>query len=97
MAPEHSPYIALYRDAAERRPYGARWKALYVSTPGSLTGQPVRHPRTGEEMEFHSAREAVAFLVKHHGAVKGDIVRTYLPRYEGKTGFYAVPDRLYPV
>ena len=89
-------YIALYRDASDARPYGARWKALFVSTPGSLTGSPVRHPRTGEEMEFHSATEAARFVVEHHGAVRGDIVRTFLPRYEGKAGFHALPDRFYP-
>ncbi len=90
-----SCYISLYRDASNAPRYGARWKALFVTEPGSLTGQPVRD-HSGEEMEFHSMRDAVEHLVVRHGAVRGDIVRVFLPRYEGKTGFHAVPDNAFP-
>ncbi len=88
-------YIAVYQDAASVRPYGMRWKALFVTAPGDLTGQPVRD-RRGDEVEFRSMRDAVAFLVREHGAERGDIIRTYLPRYEGLEGFYALPDSAYP-
>ncbi len=90
-------FLSVYRDAGANRPYGARWKALFVSAPGELTGGSVAQYRGGgwQDAEFKTMRDAIRFCEKEHGAIFGDVFRVFLPRYEGLKGFYRVPRKFF--
>lgn len=85
-------YITLYRDASHWRPYGARWKAMFVSEPGALTGIPIRiaAARGGlasPEGEWRTMQQAVRAICGSTFGPRfphGYITRAYLPRYEGR-------------
>lgn len=87
-------FISVYRDAGANWPWGARWKALFVSAPGELVGGAVWRG-WGNEAEFMTMREAIAFCEKEHGAAFGDVFRVFLPRYEGLEGYYKAPARFF--
>ena len=50
----------------------------------------------GDPMEFESYTACVRHLAREHGYRPGDVHRTYLPRYEGRAGSYAVPAWVFP-
>lgn len=76
----------VFQDASQLKPGAIRWFCMRVSTKGSLIGLTLHK-------EFSSMGDVVRWICHEFGAEPGDIQRVFIPRFDGKAGWYDISIR----